>query len=295
MNQGLYLQPSLDRLRVAVLEQNRPGSVEGLLANHVLKDDSRIGVEWQVWCTQNWIDTEFRPTHLDHISALGYCLWAQPTFKFTTQLLDGLSRVRERDAFKGEHLSIARNPTRLLGIILGCRALGESASETLYWCRDVLQNMQKKGWIDCDPLIPYLFFRAFDQKIQITLHSNENLYDMAFADWVIRHQMHQNEPALEQLNEARQRILFQAATDPHFESASQAAFIWSSVTSILFHALGAASLQPRHVVAVLRNFESAMKRWRWDADELEKPNSVAGDTRARGAGHPLAGSAFLLS
>ena len=48
LNQSLYLQPSLDRLRVAVLEQNRPVSVEGLLAHHVLKDDSRISVEWQV-------------------------------------------------------------------------------------------------------------------------------------------------------------------------------------------------------------------------------------------------------
>jgi hypothetical protein len=43
------------------------------------------------------------------------------------------------------------------------------------------------------------------------------------------------------------------------------------VTATLFHALGAASLQARDVVAVLANFEAAMKRWRWDADELQKP------------------------
>src|SRR5580704_6262426 len=51
VSQSLYLQPSLDRLRVAVLEQNRPGSVEGLLAHHVLKDNPRINIEWQVGCT----------------------------------------------------------------------------------------------------------------------------------------------------------------------------------------------------------------------------------------------------
>jgi hypothetical protein len=83
--------------------------------------------------------------------------------------------------------------------------------------------------------------------------------------------MHQSEPSLQQLQESQHRILFEAATDLRFESASQAAFIWASITSILFHALGEASLNARHVAAVLQNFEPAMKRWRWDGDELQKP------------------------
>jgi hypothetical protein len=271
VSQSLYLQPSLDRLRVAVLEQNRPGSVEGLLAHHVLKDDARISIEWQVGCTQEWIDAEFKPTNLDNVAALGYFLWTQPTSKFTPQLLDGLGRMRERDAFKGEHLSLARNPTRLLGIILGCQALGNVAAETLTWCRDVLEKMRQKDLTRFDPLVPYLFFQAFGTKVPAAVHKSTSLYELAFVDWVTRRQMHQTEPSLQQLSGDRQSILFQATTDLRFESASQAAFIWSSVTSILFYALGAASLQPRHVAAVLENFEAAMKRWRWDGDELHKP------------------------
>src|SRR6185436_1401267 len=100
LNQSLYLQPSLDRLRVAVLEQNHPGSVEGLLAHHVLGDVPRVGVAWQIGCTQSWIDTEFRPTNLEHVAALGYFLWSKPISNFKSQLLDGLGRMRERDAFK---------------------------------------------------------------------------------------------------------------------------------------------------------------------------------------------------
>jgi hypothetical protein len=245
--------------------------VEGLLAHHILRDDPRINIEWGVACTQEWIETQFKPTNLDHVAALGYFLWAQPTSKFTPQLLDGLVRMRERDAFKGEHLSLARNPSRLLGIILGCVALGDSASETLTWCRDVLDKMRQKDLMDFDPLVPYLFFRAVGTKISAVPHSGPSLYELAFLDWVIRHQIQQSEPSLEQLRNDRQSILFQAATDLRFESASQAAFIWSSVTSVLFYALGAASLQPSHVATVLQNFEAAMKRWRWDGNELVKP------------------------
>jgi hypothetical protein len=191
---NLYLQPSLDRLRVAVLEQNRPGSVEGLLAQHILKDDPRIAIEWHVGCTQAWIDTEFKPTNIDHVAALGYDLWAKPTSRFKAQLLDGHSRVRERDAFKGEHLSLARNPRQLLGIILGSLALGDAGSETLHWCREVLEKMQQKYATDFDPLVLYLFFRALGSKIPIATQTGTGLYQLAFFDWAIRHQMHQNEP-----------------------------------------------------------------------------------------------------
>lgn len=267
----LYLQPSLDRLRIAVLEQNHPGTVEGLLAHHILRDDPRISVEWQVFCSQSWIDTEFRPTNLDDVAALGYSLWVQPAPQFTPQLLDGLSRVRKRDAFKGEHLSLARNPTRLLGVILGSLVLDKSGLETLAWCREVLTKMHEKGMASCDPLVPYLSFRAFGTRIAITTDPATSLYELALSDWLLRHKMNENERSHEELNNDRQRILFQAATDLHFESASQAAFIWSAVVSILFHALGAASLQPRHVAAVLQNFEASMKRWRWDGNNLQNP------------------------
>lgn len=271
LNQQAYLEPSLDRLRVAILKQNRPGSVEGLLAHHVLRDDSLVNIEWQVGCTQEWMDSEFKPTNLDHVAALGYFLWANPTSKFMPQLLDGLGRIRERDAFKGEHLSIAHNPSRLLGIILGSLAAGNAGAETLTWCRDVLEKLEQKAEADFDPLLPYLFYRSFNRKIDISRQRKGTLYELALLDWVIRQGMHQTEPSLDQLQEDRKRILFEAATELRFESASQAAFILTGVTSTVFHALGSTTLNARHVAAVLRNFEPAMKRWRWDGDDLHRP------------------------
>lgn len=271
LNQQTYLEPGLDRLRIAILEQNHPGSVEGLLAHHVLRDDSLVKVDWQVGSMQEWMDGEFKPTNLDHVAALGYFLWANPASKYMPQLLDGLGRIQERDAFKGEHLSIAHNPSRLLGIILGSLASGDAGDGALTWCRDVLQKVEQKGEADFDPLMPYLFYRAFGRKINISRQRKGTLYELAFIDWAIRQGIHQTEPSLEQLQEDRQRILFEVTTDLRFESAFQAAFILASVMSTVFHALGNAALSARHVAAVLRNFEAAMKRWRWDVDELKRP------------------------
>ncbi len=271
VNQQVYLEPSLQRLRLAVLEQNRPGSVDGLLAHHVLRDDALVEIDWHVGCTQQWMDSEYKPTNLDNVAALGYFLWANPTSKFMPQMLDGLARVRERDAFKGEHLSIAHNPSRLLGIILGSIAAGAPGAETLTWCRTVLEKLEHKGEGDFDPLVSYLFYRALNRKIDTSRQRKETLYELALLDWAVRNDMQNVEPSLAQLQANRQRILFEAATALRFESAWQAAFILTSVTSAVFHALGNSALNPGHVAAVLKNFEAAMKRWRWDSHDLQRP------------------------
>jgi hypothetical protein len=271
MSQQLFLQPGLDKLRVAILEQNRPGSVDGLLAHHVLKDNIRFNIDWQVLCNELWIEQHYRAATLDHVAALGYSMWASHVYTMAAKLLEGFERIRERDAFKGEHLSLARNSTRLLGIILGAKSLGDEGKETLAWARTVLEGMQQRGLSKGDPLFPYLYFRAWDTPIPVEAGSDLTLYMLSLQDWFVRHRMTESIPSVQQLESHRQEILFQTATEPRFESAAQAAFIWESVNSTLFQALGAASLSPRHVAAVLNNFEAAMKRWRNDGSSLKNP------------------------
>lgn len=271
VNEELYIQPALDRLRLAVLEQNKPGSVEGLLAHHILRDESRITVDWQVKCTASWVANEFKPANLDHVAALGYSVWDGGSSQFEASLLDGLGRVQDRDAFKGEHLSLARSPSRLLGVLLGSLALEDQAPKALEWCRSVLTAMKRKHDLGSDPLISYLMFMAFGEKVPASVHAEASLYETAFWDWMIRHQMHSEQVADKQLSANRRKLLFSAATELRFESTSQAAFIWAGISAALFYALTAASVQPQHVVVVLENFEAAMRRWRWDADTLQSP------------------------
>lgn len=268
---SLYLQPAIERLRAAVLQQNQPGSVEGLLAHHVMRDEPRAGLEWQVFCTQEWMNDHFRPTNLDHVAALGYSMWTRPVPSFMPQLTEGLSRISERDAFSGEHLSLARNPTRLLGVVLGCHAAGTHVSGIMSWCQGVLGEIKQRGIAKSDPLVPYLAFRACGEKIKARFSLEPSLYELAVTEWFTRHQMHEYDLSMQQMRDIRHRILFGAATDLRFESASQAAFIWSSIIATFLYALDEASLQPKHVVAVLQNLEAAMKRWRWDRGNMKKP------------------------
>lgn len=266
-----YLQPALERLRLAILEQNRPGSVDGLLARHILLDNPHLGVDWQVAVGREWIETEFRASNIEHVAALGYLAWSNPVFDFRNELAAGLERVIERDAFKGEHLSLARRPSRLLGIILGAIALGTAGESALAWCRLVLAELERKDAVGFDPLVSYLFYRGLNKKISVNGLAAADTYALAFSDWVVRHGMQDTDPSYEQLQSSRNRLLFEAATSLKFESAPQAAFIWTGVNATLFQVLGEVSAQPKHVALVLGNFEAAMRRWRWDKPELQEP------------------------
>jgi len=271
MTAALSLQPSIQRLRLAILEQNRPGSVEGLLAHHILRTDPFATFEWQVGITQDWITNHFKATTLDNVVALGYFAWGFPSANYSQELNDGLARITERDAFKGEHLSIAHSPSRLLGIILGALALGSLGVQPLKWCQAVLEQLRTRGEMSFDPLLPYLFFRAFEKRMNLAIPLEASLYERAFADWMIRQQMYEGELSSAQLLANRNQLLFQAATDLRFDSAPQAAFVLTAVNATLFAALGSSLAEPRHVASVLKNFEPAMRRWRWDKEELQRP------------------------
>lgn len=272
VSENWYLQPALEQLRTAVLDQNRPGSVEGLLAQHILHDHQWANIEWDVECSHGWMTSEFKITNLDCVVGLGYSMWQRFDADSKAQLTAGLRRVIGRDPFKGGHLSLARSPSRLLGIVLGSLCLGEEGREIHSWCKQVLQQMESKfSGERLDPLYAYVKFRLHGSKVPLDYVTRSDLYELSFLDWAVRHEISALELSSSQLAECRNRILFQTATDLRFESAHQAAFILSSVNANLFHAISGSRLQNRHVTMVLENFESAMKRWRWDSEGLKKP------------------------
>jgi REase_DpnII-MboI len=60
-------------------------------------------------------------------------------------------------------------------------------------------------------------------------------------------------------------------TDPAKLTIPQAAVIYRAVTDILDASIGQMVLSRSHLGAVLRRFEAAMRRWRWDDGSLANP------------------------
>ncbi len=60
-------------------------------------------------------------------------------------------------------------------------------------------------------------------------------------------------------------------TDPAKLTIPQAAVIYRAVTDILDASISQMILSRSHLGAVLRRFEAAMRRWRWDGESLANP------------------------
>jgi hypothetical protein len=270
---GWALQEPLERLRRAVVDQNKPGSLEGLLARHILASaNPRFRLDWHVDCNQAWIDQSYNPGSLPMVAALGYSMANDFRPEYLPILREGIARAVGRDPLRGGHLNLNRHSATLLGLALGVAALGPSNKEELAWSRRLAASLPSEpGGAEAEVLYPYIRWQALGEKARVPPLSQLSAYQFSFYDWMIRRDLNRNVIVPDELRQNRVRVLELAATDLAFETAYQAALIWGAVEASLFNALDAAALGPHHVAAVLRNFEPAMRRWRWDSHDLSRP------------------------
>ena len=263
LEQGWTLQGTLQRLVAAITEQNKPGSVEGLLAKHVLRAEP-FYIDWNVTCSDHWISSQFSVASLPAVSALGYSMSDDYNSAYEPSLREGLNRVMSRDPALGAHLSITHSPALFLGLLLGILTLKTDKTQELAWCRRVVADFPGADVEVNEPLFAYIRCLASGSKIRIPILADCGLYPMCFYEWALRRQLCENLPGQEDLRAARRKMLNRAVTELQVETAYHAAFIWSAVHANVFHAIDSSLLNPHHVAAVLENFADAMRRWRWD-------------------------------
>lgn len=263
------IQQQLERLRVAVLEQNVPASVEGSLAHHILGSERDFLIEWNVDCYGHWLGS-FNPKDIHQVAALGYSMAHQFREDCVAELETGLSNVTRRDPQSGGHLSVSNQPSILVGICLGAVAIKDYSRRPFDWCvrllHSILNGSRETKRLD-DPLYLYLGYRLLSSTIDTPqLLSKESLYVLAFYEWAVRNQVATPGYSSAALESLRKMIVQKAATRLEFQTAYQAAFIWSAVNASVFHGLQSNVISADHVAAILSRFEDAMKRWRWDEE-----------------------------
>lgn len=96
-----------------------------------------------------------------------------------------------------------------------------------------------------------------------------SLYELSLQEWLTRRQANSNTVDRQTLEKLRQRIVELSTTALYFQTAYQAAVIWSATHASVLHALNSELISPSDVTAILIRFEDSMKRWRWDSAGIE--------------------------
>ena len=265
-----WLQGALTGLRNTILAQNMCGSVDGLLAHHALEREAAFPITWQVACDEEWVRKAYNLTYAPHVAALGFSYAATNDPGVKAQLETGLDRLQARDPASGGHLSLSSQPSLMLGLLLGARALGDSGKTTIAWCRGaVRQRSSTSGQASHDdPLFAYIHHVIEGGLVEVPPLENANVYELSLYHWLSRRHITRPLPA-ETQELIRERLIALLAAKPAIESAPQAAFIWAALYAATLQTLTVT--QTSEVSRILQGVQGGLKRWRWDSETLSKP------------------------
>lgn len=260
-----------------IAEGNVPGHIDGLFARHILAAKPVPGLDWNVSpLSPKWLgENRDRLGQAPALAALGYGLaWPVPACQADARsaLADGLPRLMTRDLF-ADRLTFIHNSLQVTGIVLAAQAMATDLPAFGDWLLGVLRDTRLQPADRFQELI-YQHLRAIlsGQPTAADLRPDDDPAVLALIHWMIAAGTAPPPGPAGELSALQSRIIGSALrTDPAKLTIPQAAVIYRAVADILDTSIGQLVLSRSHLGAVLRRFEVAMRRWRWDDDSLANP------------------------
>lgn len=267
-----WIADALARLRADIASGNTSGNVEGLLARYIVGDDPRLGVVWGIDCEEVWLRRSYDPSSLPPVAALGYTVASHPDADLLVALDDGMQRATARDPLLAGPGAALHDPAVLVGLALAARRFIGAKNEYANWLGRVLGAIRRDAAARTDPLMAHAAMLCDVKIAQPALDPSAPLGYCAAFDWWLDH------GAPGGLVTADQRLALQASIvertlteDIGRRSAHQAALLWRVLRAAVSEETSAVLRTRSTVTHVLNQFESCLRRWRWDGSNLKTP------------------------
>lgn len=265
-----------------IAESNTPGNLEGLFAFHVLGHESTFPITWDVNCaTEEWLASNTsRLSNAPTLAELGYALYhfrAAASQQVQQAFTAGFEKLRLRNPFPEDHVSFAYRPVEFLGLTLGSLALRDAGSSYRAWLNEVLADPRHVSASTYHALLfGYSRYRLTGEKNTVhDLRPYRSTEELALVEWSIRQGvLHLSDPR-STLSDIQAKLLQAAlSNDASKLDVPRAAILWSAVNASLSRSVDELVLSKDHVAIVLRRFEAALRRWRWDDPERVKKHPI---------------------
>ncbi len=273
---GTCMQALLRKIEPA----NVPGNLDGLFAYHIIDNEPDFTLTWNVnFAPEQWlVKNNQNLSHFHVLSAVGYALWhfekAGPSV-LPKAFTDGLAKLRLRDPFPDDRISFAYQPRAFLGIALGVATLDESGATYRSWLVELLDDHRCRSSILYYTLLyGYIRYILTGETISVgNVKHYTDLQDLATLEWSMRHRVGRLlDPRLELSRLQSQILCMSLVGDTSEFDSSQAAVIWSAIHASVARSVEQLVLSRNHVGMILRRFEAALRRWRWDdSNKMKRP------------------------
>lgn len=262
----------LERLRSDIAAANTGGNVEGLLARHIVGDDPRVEITWGVDCDDTWLQRSYDPSSLPSVAALGFTIARQPGLRYETSLEEGLQRAIARDPSIAGHGAALHDPAVLIGLILAARVLRTDSPQYLAWCAQVVRGLGNVASVRMDPLLAYAAQLAGVCVGRPHFDVEAPLAYCAAVDWWCDQAEAQPFLNVEQRQSLRSTLVERGLAEATgHRSAHQAALLWRALRAAIADVGGSLLQSTSSVARIVGQFESCLRRWRWDSRDLKVP------------------------
>lgn len=262
----------LERLRSDIAAANIGGNVEGLLARHVVGDDPRVQIRWGVDCDDVWLQRNYDPSSLPSVAALGYTLAHNPQPRHAASLEEGIQRATARDPSMAGHGAALHDPAVLIGLVLAARELRSTKPQYLAWCGQVVKGLANGVLTRLDPLLAYAASLCEIDVGRPHYDLQAPLSYCASLDWWMDQCAGRESTGADQRLALRASVIERALAEvTSSRSAHQAALLWRTLRAAISDESRTLLQSPSTVARLLDQFESCLRRWRWDAVDLKLP------------------------
>lgn len=257
---------------------NSAGNLDGLFAFHMAGDTMPASFSWAVLPRDDeWDDLLAHAGQYPALAASGFLLHHFPAScppSLRTAFTTELARLRARDPFPDDRISFAFHPVAFLGLALGALTLSNSGVSDRVWLANLLTD-PRRGTSSGHHVLLYAYI-DWHLTCRVAVVDDRRSFQDALGLAALTYGLFRGALALphgqDDLRAVHRDLLTSAATiDARELDACRAALLWRAVDTALARSVDELVLSTGHVSAVLRRFESALRRWRWDDNQKTKP------------------------
>jgi len=267
-----HLADQMVALDDRILSANTPGSLDGLFANHVMRGLTAAPFTWNVNpITARWLEQNTdRLGHAPQLAALGYGLThfsSDASGDARKHLAAGLSRLMLRDPYPADGVTFLHDPRQLVGVTLGSTILREELPQVCEWLLRVVQDERLRTDTARQDLVRHHVRSVLADEVATLggLSQTHDVANLALAHWMTSvGTARLADPAADLPLVQRAILSGLMQTRANDLSVPDAALLRTAAGQIIAASIDAAVLNRSHVGVVLRRFEPAMRRWRWD-------------------------------
>ena len=275
---AITIDVQLTKLQDQVISLNQKGNLHGLFSYFILHDVLDFPANWNVFCAEDgWLKNTFQDANVYHIAALGYSLQlnSNPSNDSQTIFLQAINQLKKRKLFNGSHTTFPYNPLVFLGLSLGAKNLSSIERQAnIDWLLSVLRERVKKGKITSIHGLFYSCIEAIlnNQYTVVSAAKYDSIETLSFLLFGYKKGYFQLGNQNTDIGSMREKILnLLIRTEISSISPENAALIWYGANESVFGGISRLIDSPSHLSLLLSKFQAAMKRWRFDSDDLKNP------------------------